>query len=751
MRRLVLQSEASLYARAPSRARTRSPSDKPAPVNSGGFLVLHPNGSLHLQKTGWQGLVPVLALFPVLLVLNSCGGGSSSTPPPTPTITVSCDKPSVIVNGTSLCTATINNLSSTLYDLEAGGVKNGNSTFGTFDATHLYTAPSTVPTNNIVTITAVAQAQSTLTATTTITILPATAISAIDCSGSTTPSGLTVKSGMGLGCTATDSSGHPISVFWQVNTITGGNATIGKIGVQGNYVAPLIPPAGGTVTITAVSQAVSTNTMSVTVNVIFGNAVLQGPFVFSTSGRVISGNAFFARAGSFNMGGDGTLIANVEDYASQTGGARQFSSFTGTYSVGPDGRGAMQFCENISTACTPGAAKAFFRIAVVSPQQAQIIEFSQPNTSAALEVGSGEMDSQDASVFSSGGLAGAYSFNFSGFSSAATPQSEVGEFSANGHGTISTGSPTTPGRIDINNGGPQTLAASTYTFSGNGRGTATINSSAFSFYVISSSRAKFIETDASAILVGDAFTQQTSSCNWGNNALSGVIVFETAGTKSGAGITDLVSFTANGSGVVTAESIDQNSGGTVSSPGSPLGGSYIIDACGRGTLNIPATTPIHSYVFYMTSVGNAVIQEITSGVVAHGTMVQPQAGPFTAASLSGSYALHLAGTNATSTTTGNEEDLVGQLTTNGATTSQSGTITAGAGDINNSASNLGATQTVSPEAGTYIVATTGNRATITLTSPQNLVLYIVSPTQAFAMVGNDNTGIVAIGSLFKQF
>jgi hypothetical protein len=135
-------------------------------------------------------------------------------------------------------------------------------------------------------------------------------------------------------------------------------------------------------------------------------------------------------------------------------------------------------------------------------------------------------------------------------------------------------------------------------------------------------------------------------------------------------------------------------------------------------------------------------------------MVQPLAGPFTAASLSGSYALNLAGTNATSTTAGNEEDLAGQLTTSGAATSQSGAVTAGSVDINNNASNLGATQTVSPEAGTYIVATSGNRATMTLTSPQNLVLYIVSPTQALVMIGglgNDNTGIVAIGSLFKQF
>ncbi len=179
-------------------------------------------------------------------------------------------------------------------------------------------------------------------------------------------------------------------------------------------------------------------------------------------------------------------------------------------------------------------------------------------------------------------------------------------------------------------------------------------------------------------------------------------------------------------------------------------------------MSIPASAPTHTYVFYMTSVGNAVIQETTSGVVAHGTMVQPEAGPFTAASLSGNYALNLAGTFAGGTA-GNEVDLVGQLTTNGATTSQSGNVTAGSCaqsvplplscmDTNNSSSNLGTTQTGVAEAGTYTVTdTTTGRATMTLTSPQNLVLYIVSPTQAFAMVGNDNTGVVAIGSLYKQF
>ena len=76
--------------------------------------------------------------------------------------------------------------------------------------------------------------------------------------------------------------------------------------------------------------------------------------------------------------------------------------------------------------------------------------------------------------------------------------------------------------------------------------------------------------------------------------------------------------------------LDQNSGGTVTSASS-LGGSYSIDACGTGTGH--AQHSGHSYVFYMVASGNAVIQETTSGVVAHGSLVQPQGGPFTAASL----------------------------------------------------------------------------------------------------------------------
>ena len=682
------------------------------------------NGSVFLQKVQWQRVVLILALLPALLALNSCGGGSSTTPS-TPTLTISCSPTSVTVNGTASCIQSITNLSSTLVNWQAGGVAGGNSTFGTIDTNGKFTAPQTVPSNNVVTITAIAQAQTTLTATATITILQATAISAITCLDSTQTPSLTVKSGTSLACTATSSANTPIPVFWQVNTIAGGNATLGRISAQGNYVAPLVPPAGGTVTITAISQAVSTQTMSVTVNVTFGNRVLSGSYAFSASGQLQANSGFFSRVGSFIADGNGGLTG-LEDINPQPAIiTSEPISFSGSYSIGPDGRGTMQFCEPATgSACT--ASKSLFRIVVISPQQAQIIDFQ--GSSAA----SGEIVAQpDISVFKTGGLIGGYTFSFSGISSGTTEESVVGEFVSDGAGKI------TSGELDTNIGGTLTsqvaiLNTSTYTIDSRGRGTAKLVTSGgtfiFNFYMVSASRAKFLEQDASPVLAGDSFAQQTIN-PWGPNSLNGNLVFQTSGANSaGAFLGDVGTFATDGNGTITAGSglLDQNSGGAVTSA-APYGGTYTVDLLGRGTITIPN----HSYVMYMISAGNAVLQETTASTVAQGLLTQTQGG----ASLSGSYGLALTGQNASK----QEEDVVGQLNANG-----TGNVTTASLDINN----FGTLTTGQTAIGTYTPVASG-RTTVLLNPTRNLVLYFVSPTQAYAL-DTDTTG-AAIGSLDKQF
>ena len=135
--------------------------------------MLERNSHLGRGQVRWECLLFFFALIAVPAFLSSCGSSASTAT--TPTITVSCTPTDITVLGTSQCTATVLNLSSTLVNWSVSGTGNGsiNMTSG------LYTAPATVPTNNVVTITAVSQVQSTLTATTNLTLEKAVAINAV--------------------------------------------------------------------------------------------------------------------------------------------------------------------------------------------------------------------------------------------------------------------------------------------------------------------------------------------------------------------------------------------------------------------------------------------------------------------------------------------------------------------------------------------------------------------------------------------
>jgi hypothetical protein len=743
-------------------------------VRAGGFLVFEPNFHLWREKLRWEGLLFYFGLIAALGVLSSCGSSPTTV---APTISASCVPTDVTVLGTSQCTATIlnNTTNSTLVNWSISGTGNGsiNTTSG------LYTAPAAVPTNNVVTITATSQALSTLTATTSVTLVAATAITAVICNDSAGNQASIVSSMSTLACTAFASvaTSTTVPVNWSVtNTKNPGVTTnIGSISKQGIYTAALVPPPGQAITITATSQALATETMSVSATVVFGNAVLSGPYVFSTSGRVKNlSNAFWARAGSFTAGG-GALVGiedtnqggspNSVDNTATAGAIPVRRNFTGSYSIGPDGRGAMQFCEDTSAACPQGGpASSYFRIVVISPNQARIVEFSSPTVTSATTTAGGEILSQDPLVSPNNNenLSGTYSFNFAGVSTTATEESVAGDFAANGFGSISLGSSSSPGEMDINAGGPVALAATTYSISSNGRGTVTLNGLNFSFYPVSASRAKFIEIDTASlatpttpasILVGDAYRQQTSStCGWGLNALSGSTVLETSGASTGVAIADVGAFTAS-NGVVSTASIDENSGGTVSSAVGTLSGSYTMDPCGRGTLAIGS----HSYVYYIVSASEAVLQETTSGVIAHGLLVPSQGGPFADATLTGSYAFQLAGTDAAGAA-GQREDFLGQLTSTG-----SGAGLAGNLDLND----FGATQTgcvplttncVAITNGTYLPIPAGTlRGTMALplsttpASTRNLVLYMVSPTLFYALDVDPSPAGTAIGAIYNQF
>lgn len=732
-------------------------------MRAGGFLVLERNFRLWRGKVRWERVLFCFGLTAAVVILSSCGSSSTTTP----SITVSCTPTDVVVLGTSQCTATVINESSTLVNWTVTGTGNGSISSG-----GLYTAPMGVPTpNNVITITATSQVDGSLSATESVTIENAVTITSVICDDANDVAVTTVSSNNELDCEATASTGAIVPVYWSVtNTTNPTNTTnLGTISAEGVYSAPLVPPPGQMVTITATSQSLATDVLNLTVTVTFGSNVLNGPYVFSLSGRLAnSSNPFFARVGSFSAGG-GTFTG-IED-TNQGGSpntAKTLLTFKGSYSIGSDGRGTMQFCEAATNPpdCPLGssAVTAYFRIVVVSPTQFEIIQFSSASADSATVTAGGEILSQDSAVFSSGNgnLSGPYSFNFAGVSTGAAEESAVGVFAANGFGTINPGStvaPLAPGELDIDANGPVTLAASSYSISSNGRGTMTLGGLSFSFYIVSAGHAKFIEIDAptapattpDSILVGDAYKQQTSlTCGWGLNALAGSTVLETSGASAGVVNTNLGSFTAS-SGAVSAASLDENNGGTVTSQIGTLTGSYTMDPCGRGTL----TVGTHSYVFYIISSSDAVLQETTSGIVGHGFLVPSQGGAFADSTLTGSYAFRLGGTDAAGTA-GSREDFLGQVTSAGSGTGLAGTL-----DLND----FGTTQTgVAITNGTYLPS--GNlRATMALplaTTPattRNLVLYLVwvnanaTPPQYYfyALDVDPAPAGTAIGTIYDQF
>ena len=67
--------------------------------------------------------------------------------------------------------------------------------------------------------------------------------------------------------TATVGNTVNTQVNWQVDTVTGGNATVGTISTSGVYTVPATVPSPATVTITAVSVADPTRSGSATITI----------------------------------------------------------------------------------------------------------------------------------------------------------------------------------------------------------------------------------------------------------------------------------------------------------------------------------------------------------------------------------------------------------------------------------------------------------------------------------------------------
>jgi hypothetical protein len=409
----------------------------------------------------------------------------------------------------------------------------------------------------------------------------------------------------------------------------------------------------------------------------FSVASLKGQYGFSMGGLDLSG-AYLARAGSFAADGNGKITAALEDVVDLgvTPTASTVTFTGGTYEIQPNGRGVM-ILQN------PNGGGLQLNFILTSTSQGQLL---QTDLNAAS---SGGFNLQTPTDFTAAAISGNYVFDLAGVSFSSTnkvaPITTIGQAAADGNGNI------TGGTIDVTDGNTGTPsgaiapAPGMYQMdltNGNGanfgRGTLTFNGYSYAFYIVNSGRVLLLEEDALGGSVGSGL-QQSATIPTTNAGFTGSFVYVVGGSSvlgSTGALARAARFTADGQGGISGVSLDDNNNGSINniSPGTNLtNATYAIDTAhagsGRGTFTFKDSgLGTFSNVFYMISATQAVVQDISPGLVTVGPMLAQSGSPFTTANLAGNYALSWDGVQLGVTTSiPFQEDLVGQYVMSNAT------------------------------------------------------------------------------------
>jgi hypothetical protein len=529
--------------------------------------------------------------------------------------------------------------------------------------------------------------------------------------------------------TATVKGESTATVTWQVNGADGGTATVGTISSNGLYTAPAIPPAGQQVTVTAVSQADSSMTASATVTVAPSAATLNGSYAFVFNGQ--SSGVRVVKAGSFQADGKGDISGGLEDVNDSSRVVTNVS-FTGTYTVGQDGRGSLV----ITPAGSSGLSQSTLEFVLISNQQARLI--ADDNASN----GSGRFDLQDTTAFSNSALSGNYVFNLDGADGSGLSFSSIGFINLNGGGLVSTGS------LDSNDNGGVAFGiavSGNYSTGSNGRGTLTLNGAfgtySFAYYVVSAQTVRLVSIGTLGGPVWSGTVASQSSVDT-STVLSGPFVFEAGGTSGGGDLADAGVFQMNSGGSITNGEADENAQGTVTS-GYPFTGSYTLTTNAHGTLQFVSTSlGTFDYSFYLLSNTQAVLLRTDLQAVTSGTMTAQMQSSFSASDFNGPFGFNLDGdTLATTSATSVPIDKLGQLSANGSGTA-TGNETLNTGSVLTANVALTATDTVQSN-GRGTLKLTGNGST------RVADFYLASPSTMF-LIGLD-VDQALLGGADQQF
>jgi len=397
---------------------------------------------------------------------------------------------------------------------------------------------------------------------------------------------------------------------WSSNNSGGVSVTTSGL-ITGNTVG-----AGATISATV---GPTTGTTSATVG--FSNASLNGHYAFQFNGA--DSQVIFLAAGDFLADGNGHL-SGVEDFNGQS--VQAGAAFTGTYSVGLDGRGSA----TLSTGDT-------LRFVITASGAGTVIEFN------AFAQGSGTIVLQDVNAFMNSTLQGEFAFLFAGAGGDGKVTTAVGKLSADASGNIFSGAE------DVNDGGilsSDTFTGS-YTLGGNGRGTATtINNGKtthYAFYIVNSNEVLFIGLDFTPAFLG--FADRRSASTFSNGSLGGAYVFSEGGVTTSGVFAAVGRFNADGAGNISLGVEDENNAGGVAE-NLAFSGSYSIASNGRGTATLNSTFGATHFVFYIVSPTVTFFMDTDSNAVVSGNIEGSQNGGFSTSSLNGNFGLEFDGATA---------------------------------------------------------------------------------------------------------
>lgn len=565
----------------------------------------------------------LLTVVGMTVFMTACGGGSSKSTNTTVTISISPTAVTLSAGATQQFTATVSNTSNTAVTWQVNGVTGGNSTLGTITTAGLYTAPTALPSASI-TVSAVSQADSSVTATAAVTVTISSSL-AINPKSVTLPAGGQQTFTASLGGTSTSAT---FSVSCQSSAV-GACGTVTQAGV---YTAPLSPPPGGAVTVTASSPNGTANPASAGVTITFGTGTLQGSYSFSMTGR--SAGQPFSEVGSIAFDGKGAITGGSEDQLSGS----TITITGGAYTLGTDGR--------VTATVHTSAGDEIWQLSTVNHNHLLAMR-------ADAVVARGDLDLQDATQFGKF-FNGNLTFSFSGeVPAGASPfAAGVGAMVGDGAGAI------TSGTLDVNNAGAPSTALAltgscTASAANTGRGTLTLASAfgtqTFVYYTFSATDAKLIETDGLHAFAGRVEQRPQGPISLGLYAGSYAFVFSGANAQGSVGQGG--TFTVDSNGSVTNGVLDVGSD-TTFALGFLFSGNFVESdpATGRtvATLNV-AGNPLQ-FVFYATSSRNLTFLEIDTRNATVGQAL-PQNTTFVnngvAPSFTGQFAFNAGESNAT--------------------------------------------------------------------------------------------------------